>query len=435
VNDWPLIDEDDEITVFNVGPSTTDDEVGVLATLVTMTITDRTDIQDLDVADTDADQVAELFIIDADGTAAAFDLRETGELVLRYSKPLDSTIEPYRIALADSDGNSPRATLVNGPTLCKGAPIPGALVLMPPYDQNHSDGPAGSFYGSGETTSETYFDSISLGLNVDIGINADFTAIFSATLSERVGWRVSKTHWEGTRRYVGGRFGMTADPERYGPYHGAVVLHWGCFDAYTYEIEDPGGLIDNGDGQPFVLTVPVGGAVSVWSVARYNAMAEALGSLPVIEVPYEVGVVEDYPEEPETIEGMPIPEADLIFPEDQWFVAPDVGSISFWRSIDDTIADRTSMETTLGLSASITVAGVKVGGGVDMGWGGGYTLAVGKSALFAGSVKAVPDIPETPEDEYELYTYRFSPVVYRQWYTNENDEDAAFYVMTYVAER
>ncbi len=55
--------------------------------------------------------------------------------------------------------------------------------------------------------------------------------------------------------------------------------------------------------------------------------------------------------------------------------------------------------------------------------------------MFAGTVKAVPDIPETPEDEYELYTYRFSPLVYREWYETPDGDPAAFYVMTYVADR
>jgi hypothetical protein len=215
-----------------------------------------------------------------------------------------------------------------------------------------------------------------------------------------------------------------------------VALHWGCFDAYVYEIDDPHGLIsDSAQGENFVLTVPVGGSVSVWSIARYNAMAEAVGTMPVIDVPYEVGVVEDYPKVPETLEGDDIPDEDLIFPDEQWFVAPDAGSISFWRSVDELTSERTSLETGLGLSASVTVAGLKVGGGVEMGWGKGYSLAVGSSALFAGSVQAVPDDPGTPEDEYALYTYRFSPVIYREWYDNGTEDPAAFYVITYVAER
>ena len=436
VNDWPFVDEDDELIVYNVGPpATSDEDYGQIVEMYSIQALNRTDLMDIDVKDTDANMVAELFAVDSDTTINAYDLRESG-LALRYSTTLSSVSEPHRIALADSDGNSPRATLKEGPVLCKGAPIPGSVILMPPYDKDHSAGPAASFYGDGEVQSESYSDTVSLGLQMDIGVNADFTAIFSATLNESVTWRVSKTYSERSRRYVGGRYGMTADPETYGPYHGAVALHWGCFDAYVYEIDDPHGLIaDSAQGETFVLTVPVGGSVSVWSIARYNAMAEAVGTMPVIEVPYEVGVVEDYPLEPETLSGEEIADEDMIFPDEQWFVAPDAGSISFWRSVDELVSERTSLETGLGLSASVTVAGVKVGGGVDMGWGKGYSLAVGSSALFAGSVQAVPDDPSTPEDEYALYTYRFSPVIYRQWYDNGTEDPAAFYVITYVAER
>lgn len=436
VNSWPFVDEDDELIVYNVAPpETPDDTVGQIVEMFIIEANDRTDLMDIDVKDTDANTIAELYAVDSDTTINAYDLRESG-LALRHSTTLGSVSEPHRIALADSDGNSPRATLKEGPILCKGAPIPGTVILMPPYDKDHSSGPAGSFYGAGEQTSEEYSDTVSLGLNMDIGINADFTAIFSATLNESVSWRTTKTYSERSRKYVGGRYGMTADPDTYGPYHGAVALHWGCFDAYVYEIEDPQGLVsDDAQGETFVLTVPVGGAVSVWSIARYNAMAEAVGHLPVIDVPYEVGVVEDYPQDPETIEGEAIPEEDLIFPDEQWFVAPDVGSISFWRSIDEDTSERTALNTSLGVSASITVAGVKVGGGAEMGWGQGYSLSIGKSAVFAGSVKAVADDPSTPEDEYELYTYRFSPLVYRQWYENGDGDESAFYVMTYTAER
>jgi hypothetical protein len=344
-------------------------------------------------------------------------------------------MEPHRLALADIDGDSPQATLMDGPTLAKGAPIPGALVLMPPYDIDHSAGPAGSFYGSGESTSEEYSDTISLGMKVDLGVSLDILPGFAAAYGASMGWRVSQTHGERTRQFVGGRFGMTADPEMYGPHHGAVVLHWGCFDTYTYEVNDPAGHASDLDGENFVLTVPVGGSVSVWSVARYNAMAEALGTLPVIDVPYTVGDVDDYPSEPERLDGTPVPDDDMVFSDEAWYTAPDVGTVSFWRSLSEEESNRMSWDTSMGTSASVTVSGVKVGVASEYGWGEGYSLTVGRSALFAGSVKAVPDDPSTPEDEYNLYTYRFSPLVYREWYSNANGDDAAFYVMSYVAER
>ena len=55
--------------------------------------------------------------------------------------------------------------------------------------------------------------------------------------------------------------------------------------------------------------------------------------------------------------------------------------------------------------------------------------------MFSGRVAAVPDNPSTPEDEYNLYAFRFAPVVYRHWYTNPMGDEAALFVMTYAAER
>ena len=83
----------------------------------------------------------------------------------------------------------------------------------------------------------------------------------------------------------------------------------------------------------------------------------------------------------------------------------------------------------------MSVSGVNVGAGVSYGWGEGYSLRMGESAMFSGKVSAVQDNPSTPEDEYELYTFRFAPIVYRQWYTTPGGDDAALYVMTYAAER
>jgi len=60
---------------------------------------------------------------------------------------------------------------------------------------------------------------------------------------------------------------------------------------------------------------------------------------------------------------------------------------------------------------------------------------MGEAALFSGKVAAVPDDPNTPEDEYNMYTFRFSPVVYRHWYTNPSGDEAPLFVMTYAAER
>jgi len=306
---------------------------------------------------------------------------------------------------------------------------------MPPYDADHSASPSSSFQGSNTSVDESYTDTVSLGMQVDMGIEAEFLDLFGVTVSSQVGWRVRQSTGSRSRLSVGARFGMTADPEMYGPYHGAVILSWGCFDTYTYKISDPSGLVDGLDDENFVLTVPVGGSTSVWSLARYNALATELGTLPVLEVPYEVGNVDDYPTTPERIDGSPIPDEDMVFDELQWYTAPDVGSIAYRSQLSSGVDSGTSWDTSIGTSAGVKAAGVKVGVGVEYGWGSGYSLRMGEAALFSGKVAAVPDDPNTPEDEYNMYTFRFSPVVYRHWYTNPSGDEAPLFVMTYAAER
>lgn len=436
VDSIPLWGESDVIEVFNAVPSATGDtETGDLAPLASIETSGLENVEDIEVSDTDADTLSEIYIVDSGGHIAAFDLEAT-TLYERFNEELAINVEPFRLALADVDGDSPQATLVDDtPVLAKGAPIPSAMILMPPYDADHSASPSSSFQGASTSVDESFTDTVSLGMQVDMGIEAEFLDLFGVSVSSQVGWRVRQSFGERSRLSVGARFGMSANPEMYGPYHGAVVLYWGCFDTYTYKISDPGGLVDGLDDENFVLTVPVGGSTSVWSLARYNALANALGTLPVLEVPYEVGNVDDYPTTPERIDGSPIPDEDMVFDELQWFTSPDVGSIAYRSQMSSGVDTGTTWNTSIGTSAGVKVAGVKVGVGAEYGWGSGYSLRMGESAMFSGKVAAVPDDPNTPEDEYNMYAFRFAPVVYRHWYTNPAGDEAPLFVMTYAAER
>ncbi len=435
-NSIPLWGEVDALEVFNAVPSATGDlEVGDLTAVAAIETGDLENVEDVEVSDTDADTLAEIYIVDSGGRIAAYDLEGT-TLYERFNRTLDTTTEPFRLALADIDGDSPQATLVDDtPVLTKGAPIPSAMILLPPYDADHSSKPSSSFYGASEYSTESFTDTVSLGMMVDVGIDVDVLGLFGARVSSMVGWRVRTSVIEAERKTVGARFGMSADPDMYGPYHGAVVLYWGCFDTYTYEISDPSGLTDGLDQEPFILTVPVGGSTSVWSLARYNALAKALGTLPVLEVPYEVGNIDDYPSSPVRLDGSPIPDEDMLFKNLQWYTAPDVGAVAYRSQLSADTTNASSWDANIGTSAGIKVGGVRVGIAAEYGWGEGYSLRMGEAAMFSGSVAAVPDDPSTPEDEYNLYTFRFAPVVYRQWYENAFGDQTPLYVMTYAAER
>ena len=177
-------------------------------------------------------------------------------------------------------------SLVEGPIQCDGNVVPLMVLIPPPYDKERSSRPSGAAYGDHESTSESFSDTVSLGMNVDVGVGADFMDLFGAKVSQSLSLRVDNTYRERNTRSVGGRYSVKGQPDVYGPHHGAVTLAWGCFNAYVYEVEDPSGVLGTGaDGEQFVMTVPVDGSVSLWSTTRYNAMAEAVGNLPVIDWP------------------------------------------------------------------------------------------------------------------------------------------------------
>ena len=96
-------------------------------------------------------------------------------------------------------------------------------------------------------------------MSVDVGYSADFAEIFGASISTKVSMGFL-TLGNSYSIDVGSRYSLRSDPDLYGSDYGAVVVSWGCFDGYTYELDDPEGYIsDNND--EFVMTMPVGGGV------------------------------------------------------------------------------------------------------------------------------------------------------------------------------
>lgn len=387
---------------------------------------------DVAAADTDFNERADIVILADDGKVTLAREGGSGFYVRSALFDLDVSAAPNFVAMADHDGDSPRAELV-GEEACEGSVMPVMVLLIPPYDAEYSAAPAFAGFGDTESTSETWSDTVSLGLHVDVGASVKFMDAFGAEYSTRVSERVTITESLGETTGVGARYFLEGDPETYGNQYGGVVLAWGCFDAYKYEIDDPSKLMGD-DGESFVLTVPNGGGMSIWSTPRYNAMAEAVG-LPTIEIPYTVGDIDSYPTTPEDLNGDPIPDDKMVFPSPKSYIASDVGKVMWWSWVQEDQTNTTNLDRSLGVSAGVSAFGVKVGGGVEFGWGSGYSLRVGKNAGFFGGVHPVPDNPDTPEDEYAQHVYELTPVVYMHDYLTADGEEAAHYVMTYTAQR
>src|SRR6185436_3204809 len=145
---------------------------------------------------------------------------------------------------------------------------------------------------------------------------------------------------------VSQRFSVEADPKLYGVDSAAVALSCGCYHSYTYELSSPS---MSGNGQKVVVLVPVGGETLLWSSKRYNAMAKAVGNLPVIDVPMTVGDARSYPTAPQRADGTPIPAADMVFTSQPATRVSDVGDTewSLWRANSETNTTATSVDVSV----------------------------------------------------------------------------------------
>ena len=109
----------------------------------------------------------------------------------------------------------------------------------------------------------------------------------------------------------------------------------------------------------------------------------------------------------------------------------------------------TSTTTTVGYNATFGVGfeakipgtNIGFGGGVTGGWdwsdsrSSAYSITVGQSASFGGSIPPSKDDPNTPEDEFAIWRYSFTPYVYRHHYKDYTGESSGFYVVTYTVNR
>jgi hypothetical protein len=273
-----------------------------------------------------------------------------------------------------------------------------------------------------------------MSIGMDVGVSANFHGLFAAKYSQKVGTSASMTLGENKIRSTGNRSELRSQPNDFGFHYGAVIVSWGCFHAYTYEVSDPSGRVPGSNGELIVLTVPVDSGTAMLSTDRYNALATVVGNLPIIEVPYTIGDLDDYPTEPETIYGEPIEPDKYVFPNLNWYEASDVGYVGWFNVVGQSVTNSSSYGMNMGVSAGVTVAGIAVGANTSAGWGKGYSLTLGETARFSGGIPPLRDDPETEHDEYVENFYRVAPVIYMQDYTDNKGNTSAFYVQTYAVD-
>ncbi len=356
-------------------------------------------------------------------------------LAFEFSAPLGTTGKPKRVAMVDFDGDTPRGRLVEGPIPTPGRVAPTMLLQLPPYDREHSDGGSNVGVGDGSSTSQGWDQGVSFNIGTSLGMGADLFGFFSGGVSESMGISIGRSQGVSSSVSVGNSFGIGADPARFGASQASVVLACGCFLNYIYEVEDPQGVL-GGTGGRLSILVPVGGQSAVWDVRRYNAMARAVGGMPIIETnEFVSGDLASYPQAPELPDGSPVPASDMVVGEPPSYFASDVGSTSWSISVSQGTSSGISLGTSIGTGTSYGVLGFSYGSGSGEGWSSSYGMSFGTNASFGGGIPAVPNAAGTPEDEYLLYRYSFRPYVYVQHYVDDVGVDAAYYVITYTVER
>lgn len=394
---------------------------------------------DLAFADLDTDERDELLVLRENRVMELFQGSEgTYNLAAELTHVLQVSTAPTKIGASDFDGDSPRTNLMGADgVLFPGPVVPTTVALFPPFFAEFSDGVSGVSLGEANSVSEEFSDSVSLSASIDVGVSASLFGLFSGGVSTYIRTGVDFYQSNTERVAIGTRLSAKAEENFIGEPYGVVALNCGCFHAYYYEIEDPAAKLGpGGDKEQFVMMVPVGGTQMLWSTKRYNAMAEAVGNLPLIDIPYQIGNPSSYPTGPERLDGSPIPTEDFVFPEVPSILVSDVGTSSFRLTAAERETNGMSVNTSVDFSANLGVGPFKFGAGLGAGWGQGYSITVGESVFFSGSVPAIPDDPSTPEDEYLQHAYAFVPYVYREHYLDPEGNDAGYYVVSYaVAEQ
>lgn len=388
--------------------------------------------QDVAVGDTDSDDEAEVAILREDDKFELYRMDDAQQLESIGVGDITVGTEAQRISMLDWDGDSASAKYLGGPDLVPGLEVPTVVMLFPPYPRGAANAPlnASVTVGNTETTSESMSDTISLSVGLAISFGADFGSIAKAKVGATFNRDVSVTQRVNKSLTVGARYWVPAAPDIHGTDYAAMLLSCGCYHQYSYETEDPDFKI-GGSGQAMDVFVPVGGQTLLLSTTRYNAMAEAVPHLPVIDPPVRIGDVSSYPTQPTRFDGSPVPVEDMLFPETPVYNASDVGFVNFWLVVGESETNEVCEKTSIGVTGSIGAGGVSIDASLGVGFAQGYSVTVGQDAIFAGSVPPIPDDPATPEDEFSLFRYSFRPIIYREHYLTPAGEEAGYYVMSY----
>ncbi len=384
---------------------------------------------DVAVGDRNSDGVAEVAVLRDDKNYELWSAN-SGGMAQIGTYPITVGKTASRINILDWDGDSASGRMTEGPVLVAGNAVPLAAAVFPPFLGAFVDTPGVIALGASSSMTTGASHSVKLSVGLAVSFSAE-VPLFKAEVGAHLDKELTLTHTLEKSQLISEDFWIESHPEVYGTDYGAVVMSCGCYHKYHYVTDDPANHI-GGSGQGVDIYIPVGGQTQLWSTKRYNAMAKAVKTLPVIPVGVRVGDVKSYPTKVQTLEGKVVPQDDMVFPNTPTYQVSDVGQVGFTLETGKSETNEKAESTTVGVSGSLEAFGVGIESTIDLGVEQGYSVTVGNATDFGGKVPALIDNPETPEDEFAVYHYGFTPFVYRQHYTTKNGADAGYYVLYYA---
>ncbi len=343
---------------------------------------------------------------------------------------------PLRLAMADTNGDSAMAELVDGPIPLTGRVAPIAILNYPPYDRRYSPDGSSVGFGTSVTNEQTQTSGLSFGVSGAVGYSGGLFGS-GGSIKTKIAATASSSISTSESTTVESGFVAWADPNVQGPHASAVVLAWGCYEGFAYEIDDPRGLVDPEDrDESFMMAMPVGGGTTVWSSHRYNAVVEALGHGPQVGSHHNVGDPSTYASAAQHPDGSPIEDEDLLFGPDLDLWVSDIARTTWGMTMSESEQVASEQGISLEVSAGLSAAGFEFEGGASVGATQGYATTLSTSTSVGGDAPPLLDDPATAADEYAEHRYSFSPYVYLRHHEDEmTGDDTTLLVVDYTVTR
>jgi hypothetical protein len=376
------------------------------------------DSEGLAVGSLDGSGTAQVVLLHAGGAVEVLGGKDVASLTTLSSAQL-GTANATVLAIADVAGRSATAKLVGDHQLVSGQPVPIVAMYFPPYSADKSDGKAQLVFGAANTDTKQTDDQMSLRAAFAVGYQAGLPVAATAGLTARVEASLTRTATNIATMTLGESFTLDPHPEEDPSNTAGVLVGGACYRAFSYAVSDPGSIVGEAAGKTITVYVPVSTQRAFLSLPHYNALAKAVGHLPILPSTARLGDPSSYPTEAKTTDGQPIAAADLVLKNFTSYTPSDTGKLTWRLALSSTTTNQTALTATATATATATLAGGTATAEGAVTGTGTYTVTLGADTSFSGIVPAL----KAGSDE----AYSFTPILYRQHY-----ENASFYLLTYT---